>query len=80
MVGIAVSDKPEAHRKAVADLGIEYPQLLDNVDGNACEIYGINGIPHIMLIAPDGTILARDLRGDDVEKTVRLALKELSSK
>ena len=80
VVGIAVSDKPEAHRKAVADLGIEYPQLLDNIDGNACEIYGINGIPHIMLIAPDGTILARDLRGDDVEKTVRLALKELSSK
>ena len=80
VVGVAVNDKPEAHRKAVDELGIEYPQLIDNVDGNACEIYGITGIPHIMLIAPDGTILARDLRGDDVEKTVQLALQKLSSK
>ena len=30
-------------------------------------LYGISGIPHIILFAPDGTILARGLRGNQIE-------------
>ena len=35
------------------------------------EKYAITGIPHIMLLAPDGTILARNLRGMQIEKTIQ---------
>ncbi len=38
--------------------------------------YGINGVPYIILFAPDGTILARGLRGEDIEKK----LKEIFNK
>ena len=30
--------------------------------------YGINGIPHINLFAPDGKILKRGIRGENIEK------------
>ena len=32
--------------------------------------YGINGIPHIILFAPDGKILKRGLRGPIIEKAL----------
>ena len=69
VLGIDVNDKPEAHKKATEELGIAYHQLIDN-KGVCCNLYGINGIPHIMLIGPDGTILARDLRGDAIEEAI----------
>ena len=34
------------------------------------DLYGVNGIPHIMLIDPDGKIVARQLAGDLLIKTV----------
>ena len=36
----------------------------------------MTGIPQIMLIGPDGTILARDLRGDNIEEAIIKALKK----
>jgi thiol-disulfide isomerase/thioredoxin len=62
-----------AHEKAMADLGITYPQLVDSTR-TATDTYGVMGIPQIMLIGPDGTILARDLRGTAIEEAVINAL------
>ena len=62
-----------AHQKVMADLGITYPQLVDSTR-NATTIYGVRGIPQIMLISPDGTILARDLRGAAIEEAIVKAL------
>ena len=62
-----------AHEKVMADLGITYPQLVDSTR-TATNTYGVNGIPQIMLIGPDGTILARDLRGPAIEEAVVKAL------
>ena len=38
------------------------------------DLYGIQGIPHIILFGPDGTIVKRNLRGDDIRKAVKEAL------
>ncbi len=62
-----------AHEKVMADLGITYPQLVDSTR-TATDTYGVNGIPQIMLIGPDGTILARDLRGAAIEEAIINAL------
>ena len=62
-----------AHEKVMADLGITYPQLVDSTR-TATDTYGVNGIPQIMLIDKDGTILARDLRGGAIEEAVIKAL------
>ena len=39
------------------------------------DAYGIQGIPEIILFAPDGKIVARGLRGEAVEAEVKKALK-----
>lgn len=62
-----------AHEKVMADLGITYPQLVDSTR-TATDTYGVRGIPQIILIGPDGTILARDLRGAAIEEAIVNAL------
>ncbi len=69
VVGIAAWDKPEATLKAIEEEQIPYPQII-NSQQIASDIYFITGIPHIILFAPDGTILKRGLRGDTIEKTL----------
>lgn len=73
VLGVDISDRPEKHLEAVAELGIKYPQLRCD-DSRPAEIYGITGIPHIMLISPDGTIIARDLRGPAIEDALKKLL------
>lgn len=75
VLGIAVSDKPEATMQAIKELNIPYPQIL-NSQKIATDLYGIDGIPHIILFAPDGTILKRGLRGEEIEKTLAEIFKD----
>lgn len=67
VLGIAAWDKPEDTLKAIEEEKIPYPQIL-NTQKIATDAYGIKGIPEIILFAPDGTILARGLRGNEIEK------------
>lgn len=39
-----------------------------NSQNIALSVYGFSAIPEIILFAPDGTIVARGLRGDSIEK------------
>ena len=66
VLGVAVSDRPDATLKAVNEYQIPYPQII-NSQKIATDAYGIRGIPEIILFAPDGTILARGLRGEEIE-------------
>ena len=65
-LGIAAWDKPEATTKAITEEKISYPQII-NSQKIATDAYGITGIPEIILFAPDGTIIARGLRGNEIE-------------
>lgn len=69
IVGIAVWDKPEDTQKAIAEDKVEWPQII-NAQEIPTKMYGVRGIPHIILIGPDGTILARNLRGDAMKSRV----------
>ena len=70
VLGVTINDHPEDSERAMEELGINYPQILNTPDSCA-DLYGIMGIPHIMLFGPDGTILERDLRGDEIEIAVK---------
>jgi len=70
VLGIAAWDEPEATKKAIEEDKIPYPQIL-NSQKIGTNVYGIEGIPHIILFAPDGTILARRLRGEEIEKKLK---------
>ncbi|MDR1436494.1 MAG: AhpC/TSA family protein [Candidatus Symbiothrix sp.] len=69
VLGVAVWDKREATLNAIQKHHVVWPQIIDaqEIPG---KIYGINGIPHIILFGPDGTILAHDLRGDRLKAKV----------
>lgn len=62
IVGVAVWDKPEDTERAIAEDKIEWPQII-NAQEIPTKIYGITGIPRLILIAPDGTIVARNSTG-----------------
>ena len=67
VLGIAVWEEPDESLKVIAEKNIPYPQIL-GVSEETTGIYGINAVPHIILFAPDGTILARGLRGEEIDK------------
>jgi thiol-disulfide isomerase/thioredoxin len=74
VLGVAVWDKREATLSAIRKHNITWPQIVD-AKTVATETYGISGIPHIILFAPDGTILARDLRDDALKAKVAEVMK-----
>lgn len=73
VLSVAVWDKPENTKTATVEHGVVWSQII-NAQRIPTEIYGIDGIPHIMLVDPDGKIIARDLRGEAIEKAVSEAL------
>ncbi len=66
ILGVSLDKSKEAWINAIAKLGMKWPQISDlqywkNAASNA---YGVNSIPATVLIGPDGTIIARGLRGE----------------
>ena len=74
VLGVASWDKPEDTQKAIDDMKIPYPQII-NAQKSGTDVYGIQGIPEIILFGPDGTILKRGLRGNDIEIELKKYLK-----
>jgi peroxiredoxin len=70
VVGVSFDQKQEAWINAVQQLGMRWPQMSD-LKGWQCaasDIYGIRSIPSSILVDPQGTIIAIDLRGDALGK------------
>lgn len=78
VLGVAVWDKPEDTKEAIEQLGLPWPQII-NAQNVPTDIYGISGIPHIMLIGPDGTIIDRNLHGDSLANIVKRAMEHPES-
>ncbi len=75
VVGVAVWDQREATLHAIEEDGNKWSQIID-AQAIPTELYGIQGIPHIILFGPDGTIIARDLRGDNLKNKVAEVLNK----
>ena len=73
VLGVNVWDTVDKFRASQNSLKMNYPQIYvprDNAE-NATELYGINSIPQIILFAPDGKILRRDLRGAAMKELIK---------
>lgn len=77
IIGVSLDNNKEAWVKAIADLGIEWPQISDLQGWNCvgAKLYGVNSIPATVLVAKDGTILAKNLRGDAIQEKLAEILK-----
>lgn len=69
VLSIAVWDETLDTIMKASELGIPWNQII-NAGSIPTDIYGIDGIPHIILFGPDGTILKRNLRGEDIEAEI----------
>lgn len=58
IVGVAVRDEASDTKTAIDKYSITWP-VIYNAARIPYEIYGFTGIPHLMLISPDGTIVSR---------------------
>lgn len=74
VIGVPVNDKLDATKKAMTELGIRYPQVLDPTQRLA-EQFHITGIPEIILFDPEGNIVATGLREAQIEAAVKKVLK-----
>ena len=77
IVGVSLDSDAEAWKKAIKDMGMTWDHMSD-VKGWNCEgaaLYGVNSIPATVLIAQDGTIIARNLRGEAIKEKLAELLK-----
>lgn len=74
VVSVAVWEKPEDSKNGIKEMKMNWPQIV-NAGNSGKDLYGINGIPHIILFGPDGKIVARNLRGAQIEEKVASVIK-----
>ncbi|MDQ8052220.1 MAG: TlpA disulfide reductase family protein [Pedobacter sp.] len=77
IVGVSLDDNKANWLKAVEMDKLPWTQVSD-VKGFQTEVavrFGITAIPQNVLIDPDGKVIAKDLRGEDVNKKIAAYLK-----
>ena len=69
VLGVAVWDEPQNTLDAIEKHQLPWPQIL-NAQTVPTDLYGISGIPCIILFGPDGTIISRDKQDAELKADV----------
>ena len=77
VLSVAVWDKPADTARALEEENLPWPQIV-NAQRIPTDIYGIQGIPHLILFGPDGTIVKRGegLRGEKMDPAIGAFLED----
>lgn len=75
ILGVVTWDDHDRTMAAIEKLKYPWPQIIDTGQ-TPMKLYGFSGIPMIILIGPDGTILERELRGIRLTSTIDTILEE----
>lgn len=77
IVGVSLDQSNDAWKESIKKLGITWPQMSDLKSWNneGAQLYAVNGIPHVVLIDGDGTIIARGLHGEELKAKLAEVLK-----
>lgn len=74
IIGVAVRDTPDDSKAAINKHNITWPVIL-NTQKKPYDIYGFSGIPHHILIDPDGKIVSRDESLNQIDQRLKQTLK-----
>lgn len=74
VLGVAVWDDPANTRRAIAQHQLPWSQII-NAQTVPTDLYGILGIPTILIIGPDGTILSRDKQDEELRADVKAVME-----
>ncbi|MEX0324512.1 MAG: TlpA family protein disulfide reductase [Puniceicoccaceae bacterium] len=79
IIGISLDKDKEKLESFIAENKMHWPQYFDGKgwDNELSNKYAVSSIPTTYLIGPNGKIIAKDLRGDELEKAVRQAVEAL---
>ncbi len=82
IVGISFDRDANAARKYAADKQMAWTQLwAEKADkGPLADLYGVSAIPATFLVGPDGIVVEKDLRGEDLIRVVRPEMAKLKAK
>jgi len=69
IVGISLDQDADAWKGAISELGLNWPQVWDNQQKTAAT-FNIQAIPFTVVVDQQGTILAKNLRGEELENFV----------
>lgn len=78
IVGLSLDKDGEAWKKGIKDLNITWPPQISDLkywDSELSSTYGVNSIPHLMLLDKDGKILARGINADQAKEKLAELLK-----
>lgn len=78
ILGAVVWDEMPDHLQAMKDLQITWPQIFNRDEPT--QLYGISGIPQVILFDPEGKIVQRDLRGEAIDHLLDSILKTTGGK
>lgn len=72
IVSVSLDTEPEKWMSAAKALGICWPQLsnLQGFNDAAALAYGINDVPELLIIDRNGTIIARGIRGGELQDKI----------
>ncbi|MFI3298590.1 MAG: TlpA disulfide reductase family protein [Rikenellaceae bacterium] len=69
VLGVNILDESSVARQVVEQVGLPWVNLCDS-SGEALFRYGANAMPLLVLFAPDGTILKRTMKGEQMVEVV----------
>jgi peroxiredoxin len=72
IVGVSLDRTEEAWKKAIADDGLEWHQIsnIAYFDDQIAQLYNVSAIPAAFLLDENGVIVAKNLRGPELEAKV----------
>ena len=77
IVGVSLDSKEEAWKAAIEKMDMTWDHMSDLKywESEGAALYGVGSIPATVLVAQDGTIIARDLRGEAIKEKLSELLK-----
>ena len=75
--GVSLDQSKDKWEKAIADDKLPWPHVSDlqGWQSSAAQLYNVSAIPQTVLIDPEGKIIAKGLRGEDLEQKLAVLLK-----
>jgi thiol-disulfide isomerase/thioredoxin len=70
VLGVTYGDEITDSMEAIPEWGIPFPSFVFVEDAAPDGEFDIDSIPLVILFGPDGSVVARDLKGEEIEKAI----------
>jgi hypothetical protein len=77
ILSVSLDEKKDAWLEAIEKDGLTWNHVSDlkGWSSSAAKLYGVSSIPHIVLINQEGVIVAKNLRGEELENKLKEYIK-----